>query len=71
MSTYQLHLLLEALARVHSFEELSDGLSVISLLKKHLGFDSCEAEAVVEGAFQLKKVRVESQIHPRGEGYLQ
>ena len=71
MSTYQLQLLLEALAGVHSFEELSDGVPVISLLARHFGLDVFEAEAVVRGALDLKRVRVEGGSHAQRDVYLQ
>ena len=71
MSTYQLQLLLEALAGVHSFEELSDGIAVISLLVRHFGFDALEAEAVVRGALELKTMRVEGGSHVQRNVYLQ
>lgn len=71
MTTYQLRLLLEALIRVHSYEELADGEPVISLLVRHLGFSPDEAEAVVEGALNLKTVRAGCGTSPTGEIYLQ
>ena len=70
MSQYQVHLLLEALAKVHSFQELSEGEPVISLLIRHFCFGIDEAEAAVEGPLYLKKVRAESGQCPAGELYI-
>ncbi len=57
MSTYEVTLLLEALAKVYSCHELASGLPVIRSLVKHLGLDPEQAEAAVEGALQLKQAR--------------
>lgn len=57
MSTYQINLLLEALVRVYSSEELSAGEPVLSCLVDHLGFDNDQAEAFVVGALELKEAR--------------
>lgn len=70
MSTYQLRLLLEALASVHSFKELTEGRAVIDLVR-HLGFTPLEAEAIVLGALQIKKIRTENNVSQSGEVYLQ
>lgn len=70
MSTYQLRLLLEALASVHSFKDLSEGRAVIDLVR-HLGFRPLEAEAIVLGALQIKKIRAENNVNSTGEVYLQ
>lgn len=60
MSTYQVHLLLEALVRVHSLEELEDCGSIVSQLQHHLGLSVEEGEIVVEGAAQLKRLRIDA-----------
>lgn len=70
MSTYQLRLLLEALASFHSFRELAEG-NVIADLVRYLGFSPLEAEAIVLGALQIKKIRGERQVNQTGEVYLQ
>jgi hypothetical protein len=60
MSTYQVHLLLEALVRVHSLEELENCCSIVSQLHHHLGLTIEEGEIVVEGAAQLKRLRMDA-----------
>ena len=57
MSTYEISLLLEALVRVYSSEELSAGEPIVSSLKDHLGFNCDQAEAFVAGALHLKEAR--------------
>ncbi len=57
MSSYQIKLLLEALAKVYSSQELSAAEPVMSCLVNHLGFDSDQAEAFVVGALELKEAR--------------
>lgn len=57
MTTYQVNLLLEALSRVYSSQELSDAECVVSCLVAHLGFDCEGAEAAVAGALALKEAR--------------
>ena len=70
MSTYQLRLLLEALASFHSFRELAEG-RVVADLVRHLGLSPLEAEAIVFGALQIKKIRSEKNGNQIGEVYLQ
>jgi hypothetical protein len=57
MSTYQMDLLLEALAKVYSSQELSDVEPVVSSLVDHLGLSNELAEAFVTGALHLKEAR--------------
>ena len=57
MSSYQIKLLLEALARVYSSQELSAAEPVVGCLVSHFGFDREQAEVFVTGALQLKEVR--------------
>ena len=63
MSTYQINLLLEALVGVYSSQELSAGEPVISCLVVHLGVDVCQAEALVEGALEIKEARTRLADH--------
>ena len=65
MSTYLVKLLLEALTRVHSYGELIEGGQVTELLVRDFFLSPEEAEAIIEGALELKKARVES-----GDGYV-
>ena len=71
MNSYQLHLLLEGLTRIYSVSELGDGLSIIVLLMRNFGVSQEDAEAVVEGALHLKKVRLDRGSEPSLETYLQ
>ncbi len=57
MSLYQIKLLLEALTRVYSSQELSASEPVVACLVNHLGFGREEAEVFVTGALELKEVR--------------
>lgn len=70
MSSYQIHLLLEALASVHSFKDLADGRAIIDLVR-HLGFSPQEAEAIILGALQIKRLRAGNILNRAGETYLQ
>jgi hypothetical protein len=71
MTNYQLHLLLEAIAKVHSFEELSGGIPVISLLVRHLGFETEAAEAIVQGALHIKTIRARKSAEHSELSYVQ
>jgi len=71
MSTYEVTLILEALAKVYSCHELASGLPVIRALVKHMGLDPEQAEVVVEGALQLKQARALTGERPLGETYVQ
>jgi hypothetical protein len=57
MTTFQISVILEALAKLYSSQELSAAESVVSSLVNHLGFSSDQAEALVAGALHLKEVR--------------
>lgn len=71
MTTYQINLLLEALVKVYSSEELSGAEPIVSSLVNHLGFDSYQAEAFVAGALQLKEARARlGDVRPR-DAYVQ
>ncbi len=59
MSKYQVHLLLEALVRVYSLSELEDCQTVVTHLCRHLSLSEDEGEIMVEGAVQLKRLRME------------
>ncbi len=66
MSAYQINLLLEALVRVYSSEELSGGEPIVSCLVSYLGFETEQAEEFVAGALQLKELRAcLGDIRPR------
>jgi hypothetical protein len=71
MSTYEVTLILEALAKVYSCHELASGLPVIRSLVKHLKLDPEQAEAVVEGALQLKQARAHMRELSPCEIYVQ
>jgi hypothetical protein len=71
MSTYEVTLILEALAKVYSCHELSAGVSVINSLVRHLGLMPEEAEVIVEGALQLKHSRARTGSLSTSEIYVQ
>ena len=71
MSGYELMLILEALTRVHTFDELALGHPIIEALVIHLGLQPEQAEALVEGAMYLKQARAESGEIIQGVNYLQ
>ena len=57
MSSYQIKLLLEALAKVYSSQELSAAEPIVASLVNHIGLDCEQAEVFVAGALQLKEAR--------------
>jgi hypothetical protein len=71
MSGYELMLILEALTRVHTFDELAQGRPIIAALVLHLGLEPEQAEVLVEGAMYLKQARAESGEVIQGVSYLQ
>ena len=71
MSGYELMLILEALTRVHTFDELALGRPIIAALVLHLGLEPEQAEVLVEGAMYLQQARAESGDVIQGVSYLQ
>jgi hypothetical protein len=71
MSGYELMLILEALTRVHTFDELAQGRPIIAALVLHLRLEPEQAEVLVEGAMYLKQARAESGEVIQGVSYLQ
>jgi hypothetical protein len=57
MTTFQISLLLEALSKVYSSQELAAAEPIVKSLVTHLGFDSHQAEALITGALHLKELR--------------
>jgi hypothetical protein len=71
MSTYEINLLLEALVRVYSSQELAAAEPVVSCLVKDLGFENELAEVFVEGALLLKEARAKRGLVAPQDSYVQ
>ena len=70
MNGYQLRLLLEAVATIYSVRELHEDRDISKNLSRNLGLAPAGAEALVDGAYQLKTLR-QSAPQLKGASLLQ
>jgi len=61
MPTYQLHLLIAALVKLYTFQELERGVGIIPILVRQLGFPLKVVKEIVKAASDIKRIRAQKQ----------